>query len=86
MPDINSSGRAAISSTLCGYWFLRSYAYTLTESRQQLFLIDEVSDEQNGKDARATCNVFLRALRDADWNDDSVLAKITKEYVIFAQH
>ena len=51
-----------------------------------MFLIDEVSDEQNGKDARATCNVFLRALRDADWNDDSVLAKITKEYVIFAQH
>jgi hypothetical protein len=43
--------------------------------------MDEVSDDQSGKDARDTGEIFLNAMRDPDWNDQSVLAKITKEYV-----
>ncbi|KIP11163.1 hypothetical protein PHLGIDRAFT_114823 [Phlebiopsis gigantea 11061_1 CR5-6] len=45
-----------------------------------LFVVDEVSDDQNGKDARSTGNVFLNAMRDPDWDDDSSLAKMTKEF------
>lgn len=45
-----------------------------------LFVVDEVSDEQNGKDARHTGNVYLKAMRDPEWNDGSVLAKMTKEF------
>ncbi|EMD34166.1 hypothetical protein CERSUDRAFT_98094 [Gelatoporia subvermispora B] len=45
-----------------------------------LFVVDEVSDEQDGKDARGTGNVFLKAMCDADWDDGSPLAKMTKEF------
>ncbi|OBZ72733.1 Linoleate 10R-lipoxygenase COP4 [Grifola frondosa] len=45
-----------------------------------LFVVDEVSDDQNGKDARQTGNVFLNAMRDAEWDDGSPLAKMTKEF------
>ena len=44
-----------------------------------LFVVDEVSDEQNGKDARATGQIFLNAMKNSDWDDGSSLAKITKE-------
>ena len=45
-----------------------------------LFVVDEISDDQNGKDAHATGQVYLNAMLDADWDDGSVLAKLTKEY------
>lgn len=45
-----------------------------------LFVVDEVSDDQNGQDARRTGNVFLNAMRDPSWDDGSALAKMTKEY------
>ncbi|KAJ8520197.1 hypothetical protein ONZ45_g2998 [Pleurotus djamor] len=45
-----------------------------------LFVIDEVSDDQNGVDARATGQIFLNALGDADWNDGSLLSRITKDF------
>lgn len=44
-----------------------------------LFVVDEVSDDQNGQDARKTGNVYLNAMRHADWDDGSALAKMTKE-------
>lgn len=44
-----------------------------------LFVLDEVSDDQNGKDARATGRIFVQAMQDPAWDDGSVLAKITKE-------
>lgn len=47
-----------------------------------LFVVDEVSDEQNGEDARATGRVFLNVMRDAAWDDGSRLAKMTKESVL----
>ncbi|KDQ53197.1 hypothetical protein JAAARDRAFT_162104 [Jaapia argillacea MUCL 33604] len=45
-----------------------------------LFVVDEVSDDQNGSDARKTGEVFLNAMRDAKWDDGSALAKMTKEF------
>ncbi|KAL0954655.1 hypothetical protein HGRIS_003606 [Hohenbuehelia grisea] len=45
-----------------------------------LFVIDEVSDDQSGKDARATGQVFLNALGDPEWNDNSLLSRITKDF------
>ncbi|THH27413.1 hypothetical protein EUX98_g6776 [Antrodiella citrinella] len=45
-----------------------------------LFVVDEISDDQNGKDACATGLVYLNAMVDADWDDGSVLAKMTKEF------
>ncbi|KZV74617.1 terpenoid synthase [Peniophora sp. CONT] len=45
-----------------------------------LFVIDEVSDKQSGADARETGNVYLSALRDADWDDGSVISRMTKEF------
>lgn len=46
-----------------------------------LFVVDEVSDDQNGKDARSTGKVFVNAMQDPDYDDRTVLSKITKEYV-----
>ena len=44
-----------------------------------LFVVDEVSDDQDGKDARRTGNIFLYAMRDSNWDDGSLLAQMTKE-------
>lgn len=46
-----------------------------------LFTLDEISDEQNEKDARKTGLVFLSALRDASFDDGSRLCKMSQEYV-----
>ena len=46
-----------------------------------LFVVDEVSDEQNGKDANVTCQIFLNAMKDPDWTDGSNLCQMTKECV-----
>ncbi|EIN03697.1 terpenoid synthase [Punctularia strigosozonata HHB-11173 SS5] len=45
-----------------------------------LFVVDEVSDDQDGEDARKTGNVFLNAMRHDDWLDGSALAKMTKDF------
>ncbi|KAH9856521.1 terpenoid synthase [Lenzites betulinus] len=45
-----------------------------------LFVVDEVSDDQNGKDARRTGEVFLNVMRYPDWDDGSALAKMTREF------
>ncbi|KZT07703.1 terpenoid synthase [Laetiporus sulphureus 93-53] len=45
-----------------------------------LFTVDEISDEQNGKDAYSTGRIFLNAMKDPDWNDGSALAKMCKEF------
>ncbi|KAH6909048.1 isoprenoid synthase domain-containing protein [Coprinopsis sp. MPI-PUGE-AT-0042] len=45
-----------------------------------LFVLDEISDDQNGQDARSTGRVFVEAMKDADWDDGSILAKITHEF------
>ena len=43
--------------------------------------VDEVSDKQNGADARETGNTYLKAMRNADWDDGSVIARMVKESV-----
>ncbi|KZT07700.1 terpenoid synthase [Laetiporus sulphureus 93-53] len=46
-----------------------------------LFVVDEVSDEQNGQGARETGSVFLSMMCDPTTCDDnSALAKMTKEF------
>ncbi|KAH9940985.1 isoprenoid synthase domain-containing protein [Amylocystis lapponica] len=45
-----------------------------------LFVVDEVSDDQNGSDARNTGNVYLNAMRDPNWTDGSALSKMTQEF------
>ncbi|TFK40242.1 isoprenoid synthase domain-containing protein [Crucibulum laeve] len=45
-----------------------------------LFVVDEVSDDQNGQDAHATGMVYVKAMQDPSWDDGSILAKITKEF------
>ncbi|KAI9000522.1 terpenoid synthase [Trametes punicea] len=45
-----------------------------------LFVVDEVSDDQNGKDARGTGDVFRNVMRYPDWDDGSALAKMTREF------
>ncbi|TFY55465.1 hypothetical protein EVJ58_g8232 [Rhodofomes roseus] len=44
-----------------------------------LFVVDEVSDEQNGADARSTGEIYLKVMRDPTWDDGSTLAKMTRE-------
>jgi len=44
-----------------------------------LFVVDEVSDDQNGKDARQTGMVYLNVMRDPAWDDGSRLAQMTRE-------
>ncbi|KAF8802538.1 terpenoid synthase [Phlegmacium glaucopus] len=45
-----------------------------------LFVVDEVSDDQNGMDARTTGHVFVNAIKYPEWDDGSILARITKEF------
>ncbi|KAF9060477.1 isoprenoid synthase domain-containing protein [Rhodocollybia butyracea] len=45
-----------------------------------LFVVDEVSDEQNGEDARATGETLLNAMRDPEYDDGSTLCQITKDF------
>ncbi|KAI0696796.1 isoprenoid synthase domain-containing protein [Cytidiella melzeri] len=45
-----------------------------------LFVVDEISDEQNGEDARKTGQIYLNAMRDPEWDDGSRLARMTKEF------
>ncbi|KAJ8473180.1 hypothetical protein ONZ51_g8039 [Trametes cubensis] len=45
-----------------------------------LFVVDEVSDDQNGCDARRTGEVFSHVMRYPDWDDGSALAKMTQEF------
>lgn len=44
-----------------------------------LFCIDEISDEQTAQDARKTGSVVLKALKDANYDDGSLLCRMTKE-------
>ena len=43
------------------------------------YKVDEVSDDQDGKGARQTGEVFLNAMRYPDWDDGSALAQMTHE-------
>ncbi|KAE9408444.1 terpenoid synthase [Gymnopus androsaceus JB14] len=45
-----------------------------------LFVVDEVSDEQSGDDARATGEIYLNAMHDPEFDDGSTLCKITKDF------
>lgn len=67
---------------------LASYAYPYAGPEQVrgccdfinlLFVLDEISDEQNGKDAIQTGLVAYRAMSDPDFDDGSVLCTMTKQ-------
>ncbi|KAF8348882.1 isoprenoid synthase domain-containing protein [Amanita rubescens] len=45
-----------------------------------LFVIDELSDDMNGADARSILHTYICALQDPDWDDGSVVAQITKDF------
>ncbi|KAF9648811.1 terpenoid synthase [Thelephora ganbajun] len=45
-----------------------------------LFVVDEISDVQNGKDALSTGMIYLNVLKDPSWDDGSKLAQITREF------
>ncbi|KAK1219384.1 Sesquiterpene synthase 10 [Marasmius sp. AFHP31] len=45
-----------------------------------LFVVDEVSDEQNGRDAAVTGNIFLEAMRDPEYRNSSKISAITKDF------
>ncbi|THV02877.1 terpenoid synthase [Dendrothele bispora CBS 962.96] len=45
-----------------------------------LFVVDEVSDDQNGRDARQTCQNFLDAMTNPENSDCSTLSQITREF------
>lgn len=44
-----------------------------------LFVVDEISDDQNGNGAAATGYTLLDALRDGSFDDGSKLCKMTQE-------
>ncbi|KAG6832817.1 Linoleate 10R-lipoxygenase cop4 [Tricholoma furcatifolium] len=45
-----------------------------------LFVFDELSDEQTGKDALSTGNIFLNAMKHSNWDDGSSFSSMTKEF------
>jgi hypothetical protein len=55
---------------------------TICDFVNLLFVVDEVSDDQNGADARQTGQVYLSAMKYPGWTDGSPLAKMTGEYVL----
>jgi hypothetical protein len=54
---------------------------TICDFVNLLFVVDEVSDDQNGADARQTGKVYLNAMKYPGWTDGSPLARMTGEYV-----
>ncbi|KAH8806499.1 terpenoid synthase [Flagelloscypha sp. PMI_526] len=52
---------------------------TICDFINLLFVVDEISDDQNGEDARATGEVFLKAMQNEGWHDGSSLASMTKD-------
>jgi hypothetical protein len=74
--------RHPLSHFYCSLSSLINQFRTCCDIVNLLFVVDEVSDEQNGADARATGEIFLQAMIDPDWDDGSKLARITKEYVL----
>ena len=55
---------------------------TICDFVNLLFVVDEISDDQNGADARGTGEVYLNAMKYPGWTDGSALAKMTGEYVL----
>jgi len=53
---------------------------TICDFVNLLFVVDEVSDDQNGADARSTGEVYLNAMKYPGWTDGSPLAKMTGEF------
>ena len=51
-----------------------------------LFVVDEISDIQNGEDALTTGMIYLNVLKDPSWDDGSKLAQITRELVVYPFH
>ncbi|KAG7085298.1 Sesquiterpene synthase 10 [Marasmius oreades] len=45
-----------------------------------LFIVDEISDEQNGRDTAVTGNIFLETMRNPNYCNSSKLAQITKDF------
>jgi hypothetical protein len=55
---------------------------TICDFVNLLFVVDEVSDDQNGADACQTGQVYLNAMKYPGWTDGSPLARMTGEYVL----
>ncbi|VDB89812.1 unnamed protein product [Peniophora sp. CBMAI 1063] len=53
---------------------------TVCDFINMLFVLDEVSDKQSGVDARKTGDVFVKALREPEWDDGSDVSRMTKEF------
>jgi hypothetical protein len=51
------------------------------DPRIAVFVVDEISDDQCGKDARVTGHTFLLAMMNPELENDSKLARMTREYV-----
>ena len=47
-----------------------------------LFVVDEISDVQNGDGALSTGMIYLNVLKDPTWDDGSKLAKLSRESVV----
>ncbi|KAF8652264.1 hypothetical protein AX16_004480 [Volvariella volvacea WC 439] len=86
--DIFNNNAAAIIKR-SSVELLASYTYPTTAYPQfrtccdflnLLFVVDEISDDQNGKGAAVTGQIFLNALSDPTWSDGSVLARMTGEF------
>ncbi|KAI0325770.1 terpenoid synthase [Cubamyces sp. BRFM 1775] len=45
-----------------------------------LFILDEISDDQNSKDASGTGSTFYNTLGNPEYDDGSILCKITQEF------
>ena len=51
----------------------------LAFSSSTVFVVDEFSDDQDGRNAHATGQVFLNTMIDPEWEDDSIIARMTRE-------
>ncbi|KAG6844953.1 hypothetical protein H0H87_002067 [Tephrocybe sp. NHM501043] len=63
-----------------GYEQFRTCCDFVSKNVNLLFVFDELSDEQNGKDALLTGNILLNAMKHSDWDDRSAFSHMTKEF------
>ncbi|KAL6302458.1 terpenoid synthase [Sparassis latifolia] len=74
-----NSGSAVLAAHAYHYAAYEQFR-TICDFISVLFTLDEISDEQNGADARTTMNVFLEVLTDPNWDDGTQLAKFCRDF------
>ncbi|EIW77846.1 terpenoid synthase [Coniophora puteana RWD-64-598 SS2] len=64
----------------CDPWAGKEGFRTICDFQNLLFLMDELTDEMSGEDARVVGESFIRVLKDPSVDNESIIAQATREF------